>query len=36
MLIPAACMLIFACVTMFVLRRNGRAAHSVNGAPVTE
>ena len=36
MLIPAACMLIFACVTMFVLRRNGSAAHSVTGAPVPE
>ena len=36
MLIPAACMLIFAFVTMFVLRRSGRPAQSVGGAPVTE
>jgi sugar phosphate permease len=36
MLIPAACMLIFAVVTSFVLRRSGRAAGSVSGAPVTE
>jgi sugar phosphate permease len=36
MLIPAACMLIFAVVTSFVLRRSGRAAQGVNGAPVTE
>ncbi|MBN3763809.1 MFS transporter [Burkholderia sp. Ac-20365] len=36
MLIPAACMLIFALVTTFVLRRSGRIAQGVNGAPVTE
>ncbi|CAG9196256.1 Putative tartrate transporter [Paraburkholderia sabiae] len=36
MLIPAACMLIFAVVTSFVLRRSGRAAQTVNGTPVTE
>ena len=36
MLIPAACMLIFAIVTSFVLRRSGRAAQTVNGTPVTE
>lgn len=36
MLIPATCMLIFALVTTFVLRRSGRAAPGVNGAPVTE
>jgi sugar phosphate permease len=36
MLIPAACMLIFALVTIFVLRRGGRPSQSVNGAPVAE
>jgi sugar phosphate permease len=36
MLIPAACMLIFAIVTSFVLRRSGNAAQSVSSAPVTE
>ncbi len=36
MLIPAACMLIFALVTIFVLRRGGRPSQSVNGAAVAE
>ncbi|ACC74465.1 MFS transporter [Paraburkholderia phymatum] len=36
MLIPAACMLIFAIVTSFVLRRGARAAHDVSGAPAIE
>ncbi|WP_109480554.1 MFS transporter [Paraburkholderia sp. C35] len=36
MLIPAACMLIFALITVFVLRRSGGAAQGVSGTPVTE
>ena len=36
MLIPATCMLIFAIVTTFVLRRSGNATQSVKGTPVAE
>nr|WP_241019027.1 MFS transporter [Paraburkholderia sp. Tr-20389] len=36
MLIPAACMLVFAIVTSFVLRRSARAAQGVSGAPAIE
>jgi sugar phosphate permease len=36
MLIPAACMLIFAVATMLILRRGGPATQTVNSTPVTE
>ncbi|WP_313064377.1 MFS transporter [Paraburkholderia sp. LEh10] len=36
MMIPVVCMLIFAIVTCFVLRRSGRGLERVNAAPVAE